>query len=112
MFINKKVQAKIDYLAMQIPPELRNLKLEHPGVMYQFYLPKNTKHHRPWESDWDGRVTLLQDLLVKFGVFREDSFTRHNGTKLIPPAIEIDGPDEVVITITPQGDIEPMEVAA
>lgn len=98
----KNSQVELDSLAEQIPPECRNMNLVSPAVNYKFYIPKDTKGHRAWSSDWDNRVSTIQDILVQHGVFKNDTFKLHNGRKVIEPAETTDGVDTLVVTITPK----------
>jgi len=106
MYKGEELRTKLDALAEQIPPEVRNLKLVHPDVTWRFELPKGSRSHRAWDTDPDNKATALTDLLVSFGVFREDSFRYHNGRKVIEPAEEIDGVvDKVTVTIVPKEEV-------
>lgn len=98
-YFNGKTRALMDSLAAQVPPEIRGLKLEHPEVTYKFFLPPNEKAFRPWQTDWDSKIAVLQDLLVKYGIFTDDCFSHHNGRKVIEPAVEL-----------PKGEVERTEV--
>jgi Holliday junction resolvase RusA-like endonuclease len=98
-FDQKGIKGYLDALAWQIAPEIRNLQLEHPDVTYRFCIPEDSKYSRAWASDWDNRVVTLSDLLVRYGVFRDDCFKYHNGRKVVEPAVRL-----------PKGEVERTEV--
>jgi Holliday junction resolvase RusA-like endonuclease len=102
MYKDEKVQEKLDRLAEQIPAELRGLNLVHPDITWEFKLPRSTKTYKPWDHDPDNKVTTLTDLFKSFGIFKDDKFRYHNGTKTVLPAVETDGVDEVTVTIIPK----------
>lgn len=100
---DKTTRAQLDYLKEQIPPELRGLELEHPDMHFSFRLPADNQAHKPWQADWDGMVTAVQDILVYFRVLKEDDFSHCNGRKVVEPAEFIDGlVQETVITLIPK----------
>lgn len=92
-FKDSKLQAELDRLAMQIPGQYRDLKLESPIVDFFFcYVKAN------W--DRDNAAQALTDLLVEYGVLANDNIRRFNGTVTIHPAVLSDY-DGVTVAIRP-----------
>lgn len=72
MIYSKDAQVELDRLALQIPAEVRDLNLEHPAI--DFYPTVTTG-----ASDRDNSQTTCLDLLVSYGVIRNDSVAACNG---------------------------------
>lgn len=82
-FKPKKITDAERTIDLQIPDELRGLKLEHPHVMIECHIPKKS-----WRSDRDNGWTFLSDCLVKAGVLADDSISRFNGYLIMIPVLE------------------------
>jgi hypothetical protein len=82
-FKNSKLQVQLDRLALQIPGEYRDLKLESPDLHFYFTYEKAN-----WDTD--NAMTTLIDLLVQYGVLANDNIRRLNGFKVIHPAVKGD----------------------
>lgn len=78
-FKNSKLQTQLDRLALQIPGEYRDLKLESPDLHFYFTYEKAN-----WDTD--NAMTTLLDLLVRYGVLKNDNIKSLNGLKVIHPA--------------------------
>jgi Holliday junction resolvase RusA-like endonuclease len=72
-------QADIDRLALQVPAELRDLRLRHADFEFWFQVPDGRR-------DRDNSVTTLFDIFVQMGVIWNDSIARSNGKITIHPA--------------------------
>jgi len=85
-FKNSKLQGQLDRLAMQIPGEYRDLRMESPDLHFYFTYQKAN-----WDTD--NAMTCLIDLLVEYGVLVNDNIRRLNGLKVIHQAVkgEFDG---------------------
>jgi hypothetical protein len=88
-----KLKGELDALAIQIPSWARDKQLRHPNITFQFHLPSGN-------SDRDGMVTTLLDVMVSFGIIHNDSVASCNGTITIPPAKYSDEPfTEITLTL-------------
>ncbi len=67
-------------ISYQIDPAHRDLKLNHPEVVFSYSMPIKS-----WGGDRDNIWTSLVDVLVMNGVFANDSTHRFNGTVVIMP---------------------------
>jgi len=83
----------------QIPAEMVDLKLLHPAVEFQAYVPKKN-----WALDVDGLFTTCLDYLTKSGVIVDDCIRKFNGPKLIHPVIESDH-KRFIIRLYPDGKL-------
>jgi Holliday junction resolvase RusA-like endonuclease len=70
-------------VALQIPGEYRDLKLENPHILFQLKMPRKS-----WRMDRDNVWTFYQDELKSNGVILDDSTGRFNGFILQAPVIE------------------------
>lgn len=97
---DRQASSLLDYIAMQIPPEVRDLGLLHPNIEFTFGVPSEYftgKANRRW--DRDNAITGLLDVFVDMGVLRDDSISCCNGTITIHPAIvDKDWRTHVVLT--------------
>lgn len=93
-FKDTRLQAELDRLALQIPGEYRDLKLESPHLEWNF-----TYARANW--DLDNAKTTVLDLLVQYGVLMNDNIKRLNGGETTHPAVKGDY-DSVRVVITPQ----------
>ena len=82
-FKPKKVTDAERTIDLQIPDELRGLKLENPHIMIECHIPKKS-----WRSDRDNGYTFLQDCLVKAAVLADDSINHCNGYIIMIPVLE------------------------
>jgi hypothetical protein len=73
-------QAELDSLMVQVPGELRDLKLMHPRIEFFFTVAKR-------KFDRDNAQTTLLDILVKMGTLAGDSVATCNGSMVIHPAV-------------------------
>lgn len=64
----------------QIPAELVDLKLKHPRIEFQAFIPKKS-----WSLDIDGVFTTILDILVKAGILAQDNIRNCNGGISILP---------------------------
>lgn len=80
MFRDHAVSACIDALAQQIPAAYRNLRLEHPVVLWQFTMPVR-------RQDRDNMKTTILDILKTTGVIQDDNIAHYNGKEVMLPAI-------------------------
>jgi Holliday junction resolvase RusA-like endonuclease len=95
MFIkDSKLQKELDDLLVQIPGELRNLRLESPDIEVELTVPNG-------RADRDNIFTSLLDVLVQARVLRNDSTAASNGRYTIYPAT-ISDYYKTVIRITPR----------
>lgn len=85
MFKTEKLRNFRTTVLFQIPNELRELKLENPSVMVQFFSPKKS-----WRGDRDNRWTTILDELVNVGFLKDDSTNHFNGVVIQLPVIESD----------------------
>ena len=69
----------MDRIAMQIPGELRDLKLRHPRIEFNFVVGRIN-------VDRDNIVSTVLDLLVLYGVMENDSVASCNNMIVIHPA--------------------------
>lgn len=100
-FKNSKLQTEIDRLAIQVPGEYRDLKLESPDIDYYFTYTKAN-----W--DRDNAAVCLGDILVTMGVLASDNLAHCNGRITLHPAVR--GPyDETRIVLTPRELCEPRQ---
>ena len=76
---NKETRSALDALAMQIPGWARDLRLEHPEVIFDFECPNGA-----W--DRDNSVTSLVDILKTMGVIVNDNVAHFNGRVTINSA--------------------------
>lgn len=90
---NKRLQTELDRLAMQIPGQYRDLNLVSPDISFHFTFEK-------FNSDRDGAVTAILDILVDMSVLRGDNTTSCNGTITIHPAVRGEQ-DSVRVVLTP-----------
>lgn len=79
MFKSAALDAKINYLLLQIPPELRGLKLLHPNITFSFTVPDRRR-------DRDNMAQCLLDAMVQAGVLANDNIASCNGRIVIEPA--------------------------
>lgn len=79
MFKSKELTQQLDRLAMQIPGDVRDLKLESPEIDFYF-------RYQSANWDRDNAATSLMDLLVNYGVLVNDNIKRSNGRITIHPA--------------------------
>jgi hypothetical protein len=93
MFKNSNLQTELDRLAMQIPGWARDFNLVSPDIQFQFYV-------RNGRSDRDSAVTTILDLLVEYGVLKNDTIASCNGTMTTHPAILADE-WRTVVTLKP-----------
>ena len=82
-FKSSKILNVEKMVSLQIPGELRGLKLKNPHMIIECCMPKKS-----WRSDVDNTATFLLDCLVKAEVLSDDSINHCNGYKLIVPVIE------------------------
>lgn len=78
--------------AMQIPGELRDLKLEHPDLDVQFVVGREN-------VDRDNILSSILDLMVHYGVLSSDSVAKCNGTIVLHPAIVRKNEWEITINL-------------
>ena len=97
-FKNSDLQTELDRLAMQIPAEARDLRLEHPDVAFFFTYTKAN-----W--DRDNAVQCLMDLLVQYKTLEDDNLAHCNGTITIHPAVRGEQ-DSVRIVLTPSATLD------
>jgi Holliday junction resolvase RusA-like endonuclease len=90
-FKNTKLKADLDWLAIQIPGQYRDLKLVDPDITVQMYVMN-------YRMDRDNILVSMMDLLVQAGVLRNDNMADCNGTITIPPAIR-SGSWQTIITL-------------
>lgn len=76
----KGVQKAMSDLEMQVPGELRDLRLEHPKAELFLTAPVDT-------IDVDGVWTCLVDVLKKQGVITDDNLKHFNGGVYLAPAV-------------------------
>lgn len=96
--IDREVKAAIDRLAMQIPGQYRDLKLEHPDIDFNFT-------YRTANWDKDNAATTLLDLLVEYGVLFNDNIAHCNGRVSTNPAVRGEY-DSATIVILPKSQTE------
>ena len=77
--LKPKAKLSMDRIAMQIPGELRDLKLEHPRIDMFFIVGRE-------DVDVDNIFSTVLDLLVKYGVLVDDNVRHCNGVKKLWPA--------------------------
>jgi Holliday junction resolvase RusA-like endonuclease len=82
-FKPQKVKNAEQMVWLQIPDEVRDLKLENPDIVIECHIPKKS-----WRSDRDNGYTFLQDMLVKAGVLSDDSINHCNGFIILIPVAE------------------------
>ena len=70
-------------VSLQIPPEIKGLRLENPHIMLEVQMPKKS-----WRSDRDNGYTFLQDCLVAAQVILDDSVNHCNGYITLVPVVE------------------------
>lgn len=80
MFKDEALAACIDSLAQQVPAAYRNLRLEHPVVLWQFTMPVR-------RQDRDNMKTTILDILKTTGVIQDDNIAHYNGKEVMLPAI-------------------------
>jgi hypothetical protein len=90
IFQDKKTKIELERLEMQVPGQLRDLKLEHPEVEWHF---RYTNAH----VDVDGMKTTILDILQKYGVIVNDNIAHFNGRQVIHPAERADFPGATVV---------------
>lgn len=66
--------------AMQIPGELRDLKLQHPDLDVYFVVGR-------LNVDRDNILSSVLDLLVEYGVLADDNVAQFNGAVTLHPAM-------------------------
>jgi hypothetical protein len=94
MFKNSRLQEQIDRLAIQVPPDARDLRLISPDITFEFtYVKAN------W--DRDGAVVTWMDILVQMSVIQNDNIASCNGRIVIEPAVRGEY-DSVKITLVPK----------
>jgi len=71
----------IDDLILQIPAPYRDMKLEHPDVVFEVWCPDG-------RGDRDNFLVDVTDALKAVGVIRNDSIAAFNGTITIRPAVK------------------------
>lgn len=81
MIKDSALRTELDRLGMQIPGELRDLKLTHPDIAIQMVVCDG-------RSDRDSALTTILDLLVQYGVIANDSIAKCNGLLRVPPAVK------------------------
>ena len=96
---NKEVHALIDRLSMQVPGRVRDLNLESPDIHFHFFYQRAN-----W--DRDNACTTLLDIMVKYGVLKDDNVARCNGTITIHPAERAEE-DSVKIILFPRVETTP-----
>ena len=98
-FKNKDLQMELDRLAVQIPPEARDLRLKHPAIDFYFtYTVAN--------FDRDNAVVTLMDILTGYAVLDgSDNIAHCNGTITIHPAVRGEQ-DGVRIVLTPSATLD------
>jgi hypothetical protein len=95
MFKNAALRTALDRLAIQIPSDARDLKLENPDIgVYFYYTKANWDRTNAWQT--------IEDLLVEYGVLSDDNIRRNNGTITIHPAIKFDY-DGCTVILHPKG---------
>ena len=90
-FKNQRLRDELDRLIIQVPGQLRDLKLEHPNITMQMFVRNSQK-------DRDNGLTAILDILVCAGVLKNDSIARCNGKITLLPAIFTDY-DKTIITL-------------
>ena len=82
-------KALLDRLAMQVPPEVRDLGLIDPAIEVTFGVPAEyLAGKRNRRFDRDNAFTSVVDILIDMGVMADDSVGGGcNGTITIHPAI-------------------------
>jgi hypothetical protein len=89
---SESVKESLDRLAMQIPGDVRDLKLVHPEI--EFIIT-----HDQDRQDRDNIVTTILDLLVQYGVLADDSIKQCNGKMTIWPSEKGEYPEVTVVLI-------------
>ena len=93
-----KLQAELDYLTLQIPAEMRGLKLQHPDMTFRFTVAKGATRR-----DRDNMCQTLIDVLVSAGVLWDDSISQCNGRIIIEPAVVGDQFHTIVELVPKEG---------
>ena len=73
------VKDAMDRAGLQIPGELRDLKLRHPDIEMFCVVGRE-------DVDTDNIFSTVLDILVKYGVLADDNCRHCNGTKTSHPA--------------------------
>jgi len=95
-FKNSKLQDELDRIALQIPGWARDLKLENPEISVHFkYTTANWDRTNAWQG--------LEDLLVSYGVLRNDNIRRSNSLISLHPAEKSDY-DGVKVILIPRAE--------
>jgi hypothetical protein len=94
IYLDKKTRALVERMELQVPAEVRDLRLESPDMIWTF---RYTNGH----ADRDGIMVTVLDILQKYGVLVNDSITRCNGLWTVHPA-ERGEYDEVEVTLIPR----------
>jgi Holliday junction resolvase RusA-like endonuclease len=74
------VKDAMDRAGLQIPGDMRDLKLRHPKIEFYFKVARVN-------VDRDNIVSTVLDLLVRYGVLENDSISSCNHTITIYPAM-------------------------
>jgi Holliday junction resolvase RusA-like endonuclease len=96
-FKSGDLDAALNRLAIQIPGQYRDLKLESPEIHVYFKC-------QSFASDRTNKWQAVEDLLVKYGVLANDNTRRSNGTITIHPT-ERDEYDTTRIILIPREEV-------
>jgi hypothetical protein len=80
IFLDSTTRQKLTSLELQVPGDVRDLKLEHPDMEWFF----TYTHAR---IDRDNIKQTILDILVKYGVLAGDNFAHLNGLEITHPAV-------------------------
>ena len=97
IFLDRRARLMIERMELQVPAEARDLKLEHPNMIWSF---QYTNGH----IDRDGIIATVLDILQKYGVITNDDISHCNGQWTIFPALRGEY-DEVTVTLYPQSNV-------
>mgnify|MGYP003931958583 CR=1 FL=1 len=81
VFKSSKLQAELDALALQVPPEMAGMELVSPDIDVHLECPTS----RP---DRDNILTTILDVLVRMRVLKDDSIAHCNGRIVLHPVVK------------------------
>jgi Holliday junction resolvase RusA-like endonuclease len=95
LYLEPKTRLMLERMAMQIPAEYREAKLDNPEA--EWWVTYTNGH-----IDMDGIMTTVLDLLQDAGILVNDNLVHFGNRQIIHPAVRGDC-DSVRIKLTPKG---------